>query len=237
MPTAIMRRTLPVLLLFAAASAVDDADVIDQLSVDELETPDAEGFNALHRAAVHGENALVAKILGKGVDVNIRSRYDINQSGDTFSMTALSLAADKGHDDVVTTFIDDGVEVDLSSPLVLAASAGHVAIAHMLLNAGADINLPCAEMEGATALLGASMMGQDELVGYLLEAGADPLLKNNHGATAMVAASSYAEQMALNEPLRRAIEAGGGGNHKAVLKRLRKAIAAKTSGKRRKDEI
>ena len=163
-------------VLVCAQGIVDDVEAISALSITELERLDAEGFNALHRASTAGALDVVTAILGRdGANVNILSQD--SQHGIQHGLTALALAANKGHERVVSALLlahgsaaDGGraADVNLGSPLVLAAAEGHVGIIDALLVAGADVNLPSLDMTGATPLIAAAQMGQAAAVELLL---------------------------------------------------------------------
>ena len=247
------RRSLASLIALAALAAcsatsgegnepdVDIVEQIGQLSRAELEARDQSGYNALHRAAAAGDDRMATAVLEKGVDVNVRARS--LRSGGQYSehpgnmggMTALALAANRGSESVVEMLISHSADVDLSDPLVLAASNGHVAVMRQLLNAGAYVDHQSDDMEGATALLAACMMGQAEAVDALLEAKADPSVTNTHGTSPMQAANEYASQSAASPELAAAIADAGGGNHKAVLKSLRRALSNRSKRKRQEE--
>jgi ankyrin repeat protein len=91
---------------------------------------------ALWSAAYSGNIAQVERLLAEGVDVNLWDRY---------GRTALSLAAEGGHIEVVRKLIGSGAWVDphdegsvYMSPLMCAAEHGFVEIAELLLESGAD---------------------------------------------------------------------------------------------------
>jgi len=69
-----------------------------------------------------------------------------------------------------------------SSPLISASLFGKTAMAKMLIDAGADINLR--NNDGSTALLTASFFCRPEIVRMLLNKGADKTIKNKYGSTA-----------------------------------------------------
>ncbi|WP_276484025.1 ankyrin repeat domain-containing protein [Paraflavitalea pollutisoli] len=69
-----------------------------------------------------------------------------------------------------------------SSPLISACLFGKSAIAQLLIDAGADINLR--NNDGSTALHTAAFFGRPDLVALLLKKGADKKVKNRYGQTA-----------------------------------------------------
>lgn len=80
---------------------------------------------------------------------------------------------------------DDG-----SSPLLVAASSGHLWVVNKLLDAGA--NLEAVNHRGETPLLGAAAGGHLEVVDKLLDAGASVDASNGSGDTALIAAAMNA---------------------------------------------
>jgi uncharacterized protein len=69
------------------------------------------------------------------------------------------------------------------APLHYAATRGHVAVMALLLEENAYID--AASPNGTTPLMMAAHYGTPSAVKLLLEAGADPMLKNQLGLTAM----------------------------------------------------
>ena len=64
-----------------------------------------------------------------------------------------------------------------ATALILAAQSGHVEVVRLLLEAGADKDV--ADDDGATALMEAAYRGHVEVVRLLLEAGADKDMASN----------------------------------------------------------
>jgi ankyrin repeat protein len=103
-----------------------------------------KGFTALHFAAREGDVDSVRQLLASGVNVNIRSlpdkaetRQDTNASasgGRSASGTAAAAAAARGPGYQAT--ISEG-----STPLLVATMRGHVPLALLLLEQGADPNV------------------------------------------------------------------------------------------------
>ncbi len=110
------------------------------------------------------------------IQVETRNRQD---------ESPLMLAALKGMTELVIQLLDKGADVNKPgwTPLHYAATAGHVQIMNILLEHHAYID--AASPNGSTPLMMAAMYGTPSAVKLLLEAGADPLLKNELGLSAI----------------------------------------------------
>lgn len=97
----------------------------------------------------------------------------------------LMLAALKGHTEICKQLIARDADVNKTgwTPLHYAATGGHLAVMHLLLDNHAYID--AASPNGSTPLMMAAQYGTDDAVKLLLEAGADPSLKNTLGLTAI----------------------------------------------------
>ena len=73
-------------------------------------------------------------------------------------------------------------EPSVAPPLVRAASNGDLSAVKALIDAGADVN--CLN-EGETALILAAVMGHAQVVAHLIEAGADPQLRDHLNLSAL----------------------------------------------------
>ena len=118
----------------------------------------------------------VIEAINSGANVNAKDKY---------GYTALMLAAENGHIEIVNTLIKAGTDIknDGRRALRLAASKGHTEIVNALINAGADV-----KNDGASALIGATENGHTEIVNALIEAGADLNAKDKYGMTALMCA-------------------------------------------------
>ena len=106
--------------------------------------------------------------------------------------TALMLAVEKGHVDVVARLLQGGADSNVKTrngltALMSAARTGNVdAVKHLLLG-GADPNIQT--QDGWTALMFAIDRGHDHVMPHLLLGGVKPNIKSNDGETAMMKAS------------------------------------------------
>lgn len=115
-------------------------------------------------------------IAWKNTNVEARSRSD---------ESPLMLAALKGLTDVCEQLIARGADVNKPgwAPLHYAATHAHLDIMTLLLSHHAYIDAE--SPNGSTPLMMAAHYGTPQAVHLLLEAGADPLLKNQRGLTAI----------------------------------------------------
>lgn len=99
--------------------------------------------------------------------------------------TPLMLAALKKQESLVSSLIQRGADVNRSgwTPLHYAATAGHSGIIRLLLEHHAYIDAD--SPNGTTPLMMAAYYGSPEATKLLLEEGADPLIRNHQGLTAM----------------------------------------------------
>lgn len=99
----------------------------------------AWGQSPLLEAVRKDDVAAVEKLLGKGVNPNVRTR-----SGDGNEETALMIAARNGYLDIVRTLVAHGASVNFrtenqgETALAIAESTGHFDIAAVLFGAGAN---------------------------------------------------------------------------------------------------
>lgn len=139
------------------------------------------GERTIFEAAALGELAQVKSLLERYP--NLLTAH----SADGF--TALGLGSFFGQEEVVTTLIAAGAEVNAASnnefrvmPLHSAVAIGHLAIARRLLEAGADPN--AAQQKGIRPLHSAAHTGNLPMVELLLTHGANASLPTEDGRTA-----------------------------------------------------
>jgi ankyrin repeat protein len=110
----------------------------------------------------------------------------------------LHVAAAHGRVDDVARLLGEGADVDavdadLRTPLHAACQQGEVAVAALLLRSGAPVDVP--DKWGNTPLWRAVFgnHADPELVAMLLDAGADPDLKNGSGRSPRDMATTFAK--------------------------------------------
>ena len=164
---------------FFQAVKRDDSTVIQQLLSRgfDANTPDPTGQQAL-LIALREPSIKVANVLIAWPKTDLNA---FNPKGES----PLMLAAVKGHVDLAETMIKKGADVNKTgwTPLHYAASTGQVKVISLLLENHAYID--AASPNGSTPLMMASMYGTGDAVKLLLDEGADPLLKNEQGLSAL----------------------------------------------------
>ncbi|WP_313222559.1 ankyrin repeat domain-containing protein [Pseudoxanthomonas mexicana] len=148
------------------------------------------------RAARMGDTDVLGRLLQLGMDPG---RYVLVDQGMVSTMaelvTALHLAAFGGHLDACRMLIANGAEVDAltlplerresgDTPLMRAVWGRSIAVAELLLEAGADVD-DVDGMTGDTPLLAAARSGQPSMCLVLLENGADMDAFNQDGEDAL----------------------------------------------------
>jgi len=162
--------------------------------------------DALIESALTGKTALIEKALKDGFPLN---------HGDIQKRTLLMYAAFNGHTNVIQLLITKGADVNAtdlsgSTALMFAASGKNLPAVKLLIKNKAKINAIDSK-EHWTPLMWAAAEGQIEVVHYLLEEGADPLLKDIDGDTA----ASFAKKK----------------NHQAVANMIQSRVLEKEKGK------
>jgi uncharacterized protein len=141
------------------------------------DTRDPRGLPGLYVALRDGSlKAANALIDWPKTNVEIRTTQD---------ESPLMIAALKGHAALAKKLIDRGADVNKTgwTPLHYAATSGHLPIIELLLEQHAYIDAE--SPNGSTPLMMAAHYGSPAAVKLLLEAGADPTLKNQLGLTAI----------------------------------------------------
>jgi len=146
--------------------------------------PENLKYTPLHFASANGDAREVGNLLKLGSCEIEAKTFQKN--------TALNLAANKGHADVVRKLLAAGAEVDTrdqinKTPLHNAACWGHADVVKILLAAGADKDAKESE-RGFTALIYAAGNGYSTVVQMLLATGANTEAWTTDPCTALHAA-------------------------------------------------
>lgn len=164
---------------FFLALEADNPVVIGQLLERGFDpnTPNPNGVPAL-MAALKVSAPNVAALLVRHPDLKVEVRNAQDES-------PLMLAALRGYAELCALLIERDADVNKSgwAPLHYAATASHIAVMQLLLDQHAYID--AASPNGSTPLMMAAMYGNASAVKLLLEAGADPTIKNDLGLTAI----------------------------------------------------
>ena len=139
------------------------------------------GETALMRCAATGNLEAVKSLLAGKADLNAK---DVRQGH-----TALMWALAGKHPDIAAALIQAGADVNAHArsgftPLMFAAQQGDLKSAEALIAAGAKVNEATNSeglFAGQTALLIASLNGQEKLGIFLLDKGADPNVTDENG--------------------------------------------------------
>ena len=140
-------------------------------------TPTEKGEPALVFAVRSGAPQTVAYLIKQpGIQVDATNTVD---------ETALMLAANANDIALANLLIEAGASVNRPNwtPLHYAASKGHLAMMHLLIDNDAYIDAE--SPNGTTPLMMAAYYASPSAVKLMLEEGADPTLKNQDGMTAL----------------------------------------------------
>jgi ankyrin repeat protein len=145
---------------------------------------------ALLSAAKKGDLAEVRSLLDNNPELDLAQAMT-----SIFGNTALHLAAENRHTQLVEFLIDKGAEVNAttkegSTPLHLTALKGQGELAEVLLARGADVQAE--DNNGNTPLHGTAFKGHTDVAELLLSKGADVNAKNKSGATPLGLAKDHA---------------------------------------------
>ena len=164
---------------FFKAIVFDQVPVVTNLIYRGMDpnTPTEKGEPALVFAVRSGAPQTVAYLIKQpGIQVDATNTVD---------ETALMLAANANDIAVANLLIEAGASVNRPNwtPLHYAASKGHLAMMHLLIDSDAYIDAE--SPNGTTPLMMAAYYASPSAVKLMLEEGADPTLKNQDGMTAL----------------------------------------------------
>lgn len=212
------------LLALIASGNVNAVHELLELDPSLAKTRDSAGVSAICLAAYRNRRRIAEELAKCRDDLDIfeasslgdiaRARHLIAQDRTLANQTSpdgfgpLGLASFFGHPDLVDFLISSGANPNVASnnnmkvcPLHSAVAVGDQSLAPRmaiaLLRAGADVNAK--QNSGFTPLQEAAINGNAELIGILLEHGADESARNDAGKTA----ADLAEEKGHHEAARR----------------------------------
>lgn len=160
--------------LARAKSAID--------GIAEINAEDDEGYNPLMLAAISGNSELVQYLCDEGGDVGLPLATEVVNLGVNIVSRPIPiiLAAAKGHLEVVK-YLYEGSRPSLTEELrYYLLSCGHPNIIQFLIEQGENINLQFYET-GNSPLHQAALQGNEEMVQWFSESGANVQIKNFDG--------------------------------------------------------
>jgi ankyrin repeat protein len=194
---------LIVLLAFSNVHAGSYDDFFQAIKIDDANTVKGllvRGFdpNSVDPSGQFGLTLAVAASSFKVAAVLIESPLTKVEVRTPQDESPLMLAALKGNLDLCEKLIARDADVNKPgwAPLHYAATGAHIEVMKLLLANSAYID--AASPNGSTPLMMAAMYGNDAAVRLLLEAGADPSLKNSLGLTAIDFAQRAERKDAVN---------------------------------------
>ncbi len=130
-PNAVDDQGIPLLVIAAREKSNDVALILMNDKRIDLQKEDKAGENAMMLAAIEQDAPLVQALIAKGAEVNKKG------------WTPLHYAASSGDDDIVKMLLDASAYIDAGSPngttpMMMAARAGHVSTIDLLVSQGAD---------------------------------------------------------------------------------------------------
>lgn len=140
-----------------------------------------ESGTAIQGACEAGKTNIVSLLLEHNADPNLGGGRDA---------PPIIAAALRAEEDILELLVKAKAHLDVhgsggcpSTPLSLAAAYMPLSSLQLLLDAGADINLP--DEDGDTALIAAASRGDQEAVSFLINSGADIMHSNEDGDNAL----------------------------------------------------
>jgi uncharacterized protein len=138
---------------------------------------DTQGVSAVTQAVYHGHADIVDALLAVQIDLDVFEASALGRTDDVRTLVTRE-------PDLVFRFSPDGF-----TPLHLAAFFGHVDIARLLIDLGADVEAVARNRMRVRPLHSAAASRQLEIARLLVDAGADVNERQEHGFTPLHAAA------------------------------------------------
>jgi ankyrin repeat protein len=156
------------------------AQIPEGLFIDSINDYDETGRTPLLHASRVGHLEAILNILKVGANIDTISQYG--------NETAVYLAAEAGHEIIVSALISRNADVNIPNihgvtPLYIASQSGNVRVVELLLEAGARRD----SVGGLTPLMVAAIRGNSDVVKLLANSSETDLDQRNHaGETALM---------------------------------------------------
>jgi ankyrin repeat protein len=191
--------------------------LVEEMEGQGLDEQDQKGRTALHWAAKGGDEEVVTLLLSKGAQADIGDDNGITpfmeaagnghlgvvqpllqhmggqglDRTDEFGTTALQLAAEEGHEAVVTFLLSRGAQainggLYCMTPLTSACEGGHVGVVQRMVEHMEAQGLDERDDRGKTALHCAVRGGYAEAAAILLRSGAGASVRDDEGRTPLM---------------------------------------------------
>ena len=142
------------------------------------------GTAALHVAVLSHDHEAIEVLLANGADVNLRNVFRLTPLMYAAGMSGNGRGPGGGESDDMQTKVIRTIDMLLDADADINARVND---SHTL-TAKLDTYIQWKDNEGRTALFGAAEIGWERVVAHLLERGADPMIRDNEGMTALDAA-------------------------------------------------
>ena len=142
------------------------------------------GTAALHVAVLSHDHEAIEVLLANGADVNLRNVFRLTPLMYAAGMSGNGRGPGGGESDDMQTKVIRTIDMllDAGADINARVNDSHT------LTAKLDTYIQWKDNEGRTALFGAAEIGWERVVAHLLERGADPMIRDNEGMTALDAA-------------------------------------------------
>lgn len=161
----------------------------------EIKKSQDEFITAVTKGDVNSVNKLLEDRINANMTISYYFPHNVNKLA--YKKTILTIAAEKGFDDIVTSLIKYGAYVNAPenvkslSPLMQAVSNGHCSTAKILIDNKATF-------DAKELLINAAAKGCYDIVAFLIKKGVDVNLQNQLGETALTHAAKNGDEKMVN---------------------------------------
>lgn len=155
----------------------------------DINLQDKSGYSALYYAVLYNRTNIAKYLIAHGADVNLK---------DKDGKTPLDIAIFKGNLDLIN-IINQKQRLKLNNRMMMqAVSSGRLETLKLLLAKNENLNINFQNQNKQTPLIIATILGNEKLVGYLLNLNADTRIKDSAKLTAL----DYATMLKNKEIIR-----------------------------------